>query len=87
MPKLVSMSLTCSTKLLAGVLAERFEQEEAVVSERLEQALVEQCCELVELSSRDRLRGVEGEGAPEDGEPAEGSLGIVVEEVVAPLDR
>ena len=72
---------------LPRVFAQRLEQEEAFVAERLQQALVEERRELVEVGSRDRLGGVEGEGAAKDREAAEGGLGVRVEEVVAPLDR
>jgi hypothetical protein len=72
---------------LPGVLAQRLQQEEALVAERLKQALVEERRELIEIGSRDRLGGVEGEGAAKDGEPAEGSLSGGVEQVVAPFDR
>jgi hypothetical protein len=72
---------------LPRVLAQRLQQEEALFAERLQQALVEERCELVEVRSRDRSCGVESEGAAKDRETAEGSLSVRVEEVVAPFDR
>jgi hypothetical protein len=85
--KCVLGGLTGLVEPLPRVLAQRLEQEEALVAERLQQAVVEERGELVEVCSRDRLGGLETERAAEDRETAEGSLSVGVEEVVAPFDR
>src|SRR6266487_7051141 len=85
--KCVLGGLTGLVEPLPRVLAQRLEQEEALVAERLQQAVIEERGELVELRSCDRLGGVETEGAAEDRETAEGSPSVGVEEVVAPFDR
>ncbi len=74
-------------ELLACVLANRLEHEEAVVADGLEQAQVDERGESIELGVADLLRGGERGAAREDGESGEELLACRVEEVVAPLDR
>src|SRR3712207_3250851 len=77
-----------------GVLADRLEHDEARLdtSPRLvaDQAVVEQRRERyqdVEAFAADRLGGLEREAAAEDGDPSEQPLPVVIEKLVAPLDR
>jgi hypothetical protein len=66
MPELVVGALACLFETLPRVLAQRFQHEEALVAERLQQALVEQRCHLVEVSRGDRFGRVERERATKD---------------------
>jgi hypothetical protein len=82
----VFVALARLVELFAGVFAECFEHEEAVVAAGFEEALVEEGGDLVEVGPADGFCGVEGEGAAEDRQAAEGGLRVGVEEVVAPLN-
>lgn len=59
MPSPISVRLPRLVEPLAGILAQRPEQEEALVAERLQQAVIKKRGELVELRSRDGLGGVD----------------------------
>ena len=74
-------------ELLARELADRLEQQEAVVADRLQQTEVDERRERVEVGVADVLRGFEREAAGEDGEAGEQLLRLLREQVVAPLDR
>src|SRR4029453_13323048 len=79
--------LTSLVEPLPRVLAQRLEQEEALVAKRLQQAWIEERGALGEVRTRDRFGGIERERAAEDREPPEGGLTVGVEQVVAPFDR
>ena len=74
-------------ELLQGVLPNRLEDEEAVVADRFDEAVVDQRAEVVELGIAD-LRGcVKRERAGEDREVREELACVWVEQLVAPFDR
>ena len=74
-------------ELLARVLADRLEHPEAAARPAAQEALVDERLQLVEVGVADGLGRLEREAAGEDGEPAEQALLLLVEQVVAPLDR
>src|SRR6058998_1559695 len=71
---------------LRGVLADRLQHPEALVSVA-KQALVEERLEGVKVGLADLFCGVEGAAPAEDGEAGEELLLVLVQQVVAPLDR
>ena len=58
----------------AGELADRLEQQEAALADRLHQARVDEPLEQVEVGARDALGGLERERAGEDRQPQEERL-------------
>jgi len=87
MAKRVVVPIDRANELLARVLAQRLEKEEAVVAERLDEALLDQRRDMVEIGPGDGLGGVERERSAKDRQPAERRLLVGREEIVAPLDR
>ena len=87
MPAPQLLGLLAAAELLERVLPDRLEHEEAVVPDRLQQAVVDERGELVDARVADLLRRLERERACEHRQAGEQRLRRSVEQVVAPLDR
>ena len=72
---------------LERVFTDRLEHQEPVAADRLEQAQVDECRKLVEVGAADLLGGLQREAADEDGETPEDGARLLVEQLMAPLDR
>ena len=79
--------LACVGKPLERVLADRLHEQEAAVADRLQQARVDEHRDAVEVRGAHLFGGGEGERAREDGDAGQQPAGVLVEQVVAPLDR
>ena len=80
-------SLACVDEQLRCELADRLEEEKAIVADGLQQAQVDQRGQRLEVGVADLLGRLERESAGEDREAREEPTALLVEEVVAPRDR